>query len=155
MQFRRALTALLVVFSLSILGCSSSEEVTTPTAPSTPSPTGPAELQLTELSTGTGTEATSGSTAIVHYTLWLYDPAGIESKGTRVGSSRDTNAPLTFRLGSNAVIPGFEQTITGMRVGGTRRAIVPPTLAYGATGNGPIPPNTWLVFEVELLAVTV
>ena len=125
----------------------------TPTEPSTPSPTGPADLQLTDLTVGTGADAVSGSTVIVHYTLWLYDPAGTDSKGTRVGSSRDANTPLTFRLGTSAVIPGFEQTVSGMKVGGIRRSIVPPGLAYGSTGSAPsIPPNTWLVFEVELLA---
>lgn len=93
--------------------------------------------------------------AVVHYTLWLYNPAGADSKGTRLQSSRDAGTPYSFRLGANAVIPGFEQSVTGMKVGGLRRAIVPPALAYGSQGSGTaIPPNTWLVFEIELLAVT-
>jgi FKBP-type peptidyl-prolyl cis-trans isomerase FkpA len=106
-----------------------------------------------ELTTGEGAEATGTRAVVVHYTLWLYDPAGADSKGSRIESSRDAGRqPFSFRMGTNAVIPGFEQGVSGMRVGGTRRLIVPPSLAYGATGNGPIPPNSWTVFELELLA---
>lgn len=150
---RRPLSVLVLLLPFLAIACGGGDTTpTTPTPPATPSPTGPPELQLTDLTLGTGADVTASSTVIVHYTLWLYDPAAAESKGTRIGSSRDTNAPLTFRLGTSAVIPGFEQTVATMKVGGIRRAIIPPTLAYGATGNGPIPPNTWLVFEVELLA---
>jgi FKBP-type peptidyl-prolyl cis-trans isomerase FkpA len=111
-------------------------------------------LQLTDLTIGTGDALAARATVIVHYTLWLYDPAGTDSKGTLQGSSRTNNTPLSFQLGASAVIPGFEQTINTMRVGGIRRAIVPPSLAYGSTGYQTIPPNTWLVFEIELLAAT-
>jgi FKBP-type peptidyl-prolyl cis-trans isomerase FkpA len=151
---RRHFLSLLLLLPLVLVGCGGSDEPTTPTSPSTPSPTGPAELQLTDLTVGTGDSLSATATVIVHYTLWLYDPAGTDSKGARQGSSRDTNTPLSFRLGSNGVIPGFEQSINSMRVGGLRRAIVPPSLAYGATGYQTIPPNTWLVFEIELLAAT-
>jgi FKBP-type peptidyl-prolyl cis-trans isomerase FkpA len=144
---------LLIPLVLMMTGCGGGEEPAAPTTPTTPSPTGPATLQLTDLSVGSGGEAVAGTTVVVHYTLWLYDPAGTDSKGTRLQSSRDANNPFPFRLGTNAVIPGFEQAVTGMKVGGTRRAIVPPTLAYGSTGSGSIPPNTWLVFEIELLSV--
>jgi FKBP-type peptidyl-prolyl cis-trans isomerase FkpA len=152
---RRHFLSLILLLPLVLVGCGGSEEPFTPTAPSTPSPTGPAELQLTDLTVGTGAALTATSTIIVHYTLWLYDPAGTDSKGTRLQSSRDNNTPISFRLGTNAVIPGFEQAINSMLVGGVRRAIVPPSLAYGSTGNGSsIAPNTWLVFEIELLAAT-
>lgn len=151
---RRTLLSLILLLPLALVGCGGGDEPTTPTSPSTPSPTGPAELQLTDLTVGTGDGLVATSTVIVHYTLWLYDPAGTDSKGTRQGSSRDNNTPYSFRLGTSAVIPGFEQAINSMRVGGLRRAIVPPSLAYGATGSGTIPPNTWLVFEIELLAAT-
>ncbi len=124
-----------------------------PTQPSTPPPQGPATLQVVDLTTGEGTEATGTRAVLVHYTLWLYDPAGPDTKGTRIESSRDAGRqPYPFRLGTNAVIAGFEQGVTGMKVGGNRRVTVPPSLAYGSTANGNIPGNSWLVFEVELLA---
>jgi FKBP-type peptidyl-prolyl cis-trans isomerase FkpA len=151
---RRHFLSLILLLPLVLVGCGGSEEPTTPTSPSTPSPTGPAELQLTDLTVGTGAALAANSTVIVHYELWLYDPALTDSKGVKQDSSRDRNQPYSLRLGANAVIPGFEQTINGMLVGGKRRSIVPPSLAYGATGYQTIPPNTWLVFEIELLAAT-
>lgn len=105
---------------------------------------------------GAGIEPVAGSFATFHYTVWLYDPAGTDTKGTRIQSSRDGGVPSTFRLGTNATIVGFEQAVSTMKVGGIRRAIIPPSLGYGTTGNsdGSIPPNGWIVFEIELLAVT-
>jgi FKBP-type peptidyl-prolyl cis-trans isomerase FkpA len=154
---RRQLLSLILLLPVLIVGCGGSDDPTTPTTPTTPPPTGPATLQLTDLTAGTGDGLLASSIAIVHYTVWLYDPAGADSKGTRLGSSRDSpGTPLTFRLGTNAVIPGFEQSVQSMQVGGVRRAIIPPTLAYGSGGSsdGRIPGNSWLVFEIELIAVT-
>jgi FKBP-type peptidyl-prolyl cis-trans isomerase FkpA len=149
---RRQLTVLTFLLAVLATACGGSDNPTP--APSNPLPQGPAELTLTDLTVGTGDSLTPSATVIVHYTLWLYDPAGSDSKGTRVGSSRDSNTPYTFKLGTNAVIPGFEQAVQSMKVGGLRRAIVPPSLAYGSTGNNTIPGNAWLVFEIELLAAT-
>lgn len=119
-----------------------------PTAPSTPG----APFSQTDLVVGTGTEATAGRTASVSYTLWLYDPAQAQSKGrqieTNVGGS-----PFSFTLGAGRVIRGWEQGVPGMRVGGQRRLIIPPELAYGASGQGSIPPNATLVFDITLLSV--
>jgi FKBP-type peptidyl-prolyl cis-trans isomerase FkpA len=86
--------------------------------------------------------------------VWLYDPAGTDSKGRRVQSSTDSGNPYPFRLGTNAVISGFEQGVIGMRAGGKRRLIVPPSLAYGSAGAGSIPGNSWLVFEIDLLSLS-
>lgn len=106
-------------------------------------------FSITELTVGTGDEAVPGKTASVNYSLWLYNDSAADKKGTQVGPGS-----FNFILGLGQVIPGFEQGVTGMRVGGTRRVIVPPSLAYGATGNGPtIPPNAALVFEVALVAI--
>lgn len=145
---------LILLTLLTFVGCGGSSEPAAPTSPSpTPAPpTGPATLQTVDLVTGTGEEATGSRTVVVHYTLWLYDPAGPDTKGAAIESSRNAGQPFSFRLGTNAVIPGFEQGVTGMRVGGVRRVTIPPSLGYGAVANGPIPANSWLVFEIELLA---
>lgn len=115
-------------------------------------PTPRAEFSQTDLRVGTGAEAVNGSRLSVHYALWLYNPSGPDGKGqllqTSVGGS-----PFSLTLGTGGVIRGWDQGLVGMRVGGVRRLVVPPELAYGATGNGPIPPNATLVFEIELLDV--
>jgi FKBP-type peptidyl-prolyl cis-trans isomerase FkpA len=95
---------------------------------------------------GTGAAATTGSKVKVNYTGKLQDGTVFD---TSVG--RD---PIEFTLGAGQVIPGWEQGLQGMKVGGKRILIIPSDLAYGAAGNGPIPPNAPLVFEVELVGVT-
>ncbi|MGH8855540.1 MAG: FKBP-type peptidyl-prolyl cis-trans isomerase, partial [Telluria sp.] len=105
----------------------------------------PAALVKTDNTVGTGAEAVSGSTADVTYTLWLYSASAADHKGTRMESNS-----FSFKLGANAVIPGFEQGVTGMKVGGKRTIEVPSSLGYGATGSSGVPPNTGLVFEIVL-----
>ena len=122
------------------------------------SPTDPSqvvvEFSTTDLLVGAGAEAGPGSRIVMLYELWLYNPAGVASKGTRVGGSSDANAgPFPFTVGSGVVIPGIDQGVRGMRQGGRRRIYIPPSMAYGASGQGPIPPNASLVFEVELTSV--
>jgi FKBP-type peptidyl-prolyl cis-trans isomerase len=103
---------------------------------------------------GTGNEAVSGRRVTVHYTGWLYDDARSDHKGTKFDSSRDGNQPFEFRLGAGQVIPGWDEGVAGMRVGGRRTLTIPPHLGYGSQGaGGVIPPNATLVFEVELLDV--
>lgn len=94
---------------------------------------------------GTGAEAVAGSQVSLNYTGKLQNGTVFD---TSVGK-----APLAFVLGSGQVIPGFDSGITGMKVGGKRIIIIPPELAYGPQAVGPIPPNSTLVFEVELLDV--
>jgi FKBP-type peptidyl-prolyl cis-trans isomerase len=110
---------------------------------------------VTDLVAGIGDEALPGMVLIVHYTGWLYDPTATEHRGRKFDSSRDRGQPFSFPLGGGRVIRGWEQGIPGMKVGGTRRLVIPPDLAYGprGAGNGVIPPNATLLFEVELLAV--
>jgi FKBP-type peptidyl-prolyl cis-trans isomerase FkpA len=117
----------------------------TPTAPTPPG----APYSQTDVRVGTGAEAATGRAVTVNYTLWLYDPAQAEGKGRFIESGPLPN----LVLGQNRVIAGWERGIPGMRVGGLRRLVIPPELAYGSAGNGPIPPNATLVFDVELVNV--
>lgn len=111
-----------------------------------------AEYSQTDLRVGTGTEATNGRTMTVNYTGWLYNPSGADGKGAQFDSSAG-RGPFSFLLGGNGIISGWNRGVLGMRVGGLRRFVLPPELAYGSSGSGPIPPNATLVFEVELVNV--
>jgi FKBP-type peptidyl-prolyl cis-trans isomerase FkpA len=101
---------------------------------------------------GTGAEATAGKTVTVNYTGWLLAPNAADKHGTQFDSSVGRE-PFSFRLGSGGVIPGWDQGVAGMKVGGKRTLIIPASLGYGADGAGPIPPNANLIFDVELLDV--
>jgi len=112
-------------------------------------------LQKQDVKAGTGAAATPGQKVTVHYTGWLYDEGKSDHKGTKFDSSRDHNEPFTFRLGGGEVIPGWDQGVAGMKVGGQRTLTIPPDLGYGSQGaGGVIPPNATLVFDVELLNVS-
>ena len=100
---------------------------------------------------GTGTEATPGSYLDVHYTGWLYDPKAANRHGAQFDSSRDSGRPLTFQLDARSVIRGWDLGIRGMKVGGKRTLIIPGYLAYGPKGSNSIPPNSTLIFDVELM----
>ncbi|MFZ6777654.1 FKBP-type peptidyl-prolyl cis-trans isomerase [Undibacterium sp. Ji83W] len=103
---------------------------------------------------GTGKEALAGNTVYVHYTGWLHDPFANRERGTKFDSSVGQQA-FSFSIGSGRVIKGWEQGVAGMKVGGKRTLIIPPELGYGAAGagNGMIPPNSYLIFDIELLDV--
>jgi FKBP-type peptidyl-prolyl cis-trans isomerase FkpA len=115
-------------------------------SPTAPTPNVP--FSATDLRVGTGTEATNGRSVNVAYSLWLYSATAPDNKGQAVESNT-----YNFVLGRREVIAGWDQGIPGMRVGGQRRLIIPPDLAYGSQGRAPIPPNTTLVFDVDLLNV--
>src|SRR5471032_1564483 len=119
---------------------------------------GPAadSLIITDNKVGTGKEATLGTNVRVNYTGWLYRPLARLSHGKMFDTSRvPGREPIEFPLGGGKVIKGWEQGVVGMKVGGKRTLIIPPELAYGAKGapGGDIPPNSALIFEVELLSV--
>lgn len=105
------------------------------------------EMKVSDLVVGNGDEAVDLAKVTVHYSGWLMDETPFDSS---VGKD-----PFVFTLGAGMVIPGWDQGVKGMRVGGKRELIIPPHLAYGNRGAGRvIPPNSTLRFEVELLAVT-
>jgi FKBP-type peptidyl-prolyl cis-trans isomerase FkpA len=106
-------------------------------------------LKYTDTKVGTGDEATRGKKVTVHYTGWLYNNG---EKGKKFDSSVDRGEPFSFNLGAGEVIPGWDQGVAGMKVGGKRTLIIPANLGYGARGaGGVIPPNATLIFDVELL----
>ena len=105
------------------------------------------ELVIEDQKVGTGPEATAGKDVTVHY-------VGTLTNGQKFDSSRDRGEGFSFRLGAGRVIKGWDQGVAGMKVGGVRKLTIPPDLAYGARGFPPvIPPDSTLVFEIELLGV--
>jgi len=113
------------------------------------------QLLTEDLRPGVGDLARTGMQLVVHYTGWLYEPDALGYRGRKFDSSRDRGQPFGFTLGEGRVIKGWEVGLVGMQVGGLRRLVIPPELAYGnrEIGRGLIPPNSTLVFEVELLGV--
>jgi len=104
-------------------------------------------LTIEDLLVGEGVEATVRKQVTVHYTGWLTD-------GQKFDSSHDRDDPFSFLLGAYQVIPGWDEGVQGMKIGGKRKLTIPPELGYGRQGaGGVIPPNATLVFEVELLEV--
>ncbi len=111
-----------------------------------------AGVQITDTKEGTGISPKPGQRCIVHYTGWLYENG---AKGKKFDSSVDRKTPFSFVLGEHKVIEGWERGVSTMKVGGNRTIIIPPALGYGSAGGGAaIPPNSTLIFEVELLDVS-
>jgi FKBP-type peptidyl-prolyl cis-trans isomerase FkpA len=109
----------------------------------------PVTLTKTDSVVGTGPEAATGVLATVTYTGWLYSGSAADHKGARFDGTS-----ISFRVGSTETPKGFDQGVVGMKVGGKRTVLVPSSLGYGAAGQGTaIPPNTGLVFDIELTAV--
>ena len=127
----------------------------TPTTPSATPETGLSNittLQITDVRVGTGAEATAGRTVSVDYTGWLYSQSAAGNRGRQFDTSRGRQ-PISFALGTGRVIAGWDQGLQGMKVGGQRTLVIPPSLAYGSQGNPDIPANATLVFDVELVEV--
>ena len=128
-------------------GASTAEAKPKPTVdvPGGPAPT---ELVIEDVEEGDGAEAESGDQVSVNYVGVLYD------SGKEFDASFDRGQPFEFQLGMGGVIPGWDQGVEGMKVGGRRRLVIPPDLGYGAQGSPPtIPPNATLVFVIDLLSV--
>ena len=112
------------------------------------------ELQIIDQRQGTGAEAVAGKVVLVHYTGWLYDPSTPDGHGAKFDSSVDRGVPFDFFLGKGKVIKGWDEGVSGMKVGGKRTLVIPPQKAYGERGaGGVIPPGATLLFDVELIEV--
>ena len=123
-----------------------------PSAASTASPV--TSLQKVTLKSGTGAAIGSGQIAVVQYTGWLYEAGAADHKGKQFDSSLTRREAFKFPLGTGSVIKGWDQGVTGMQVGESRRLTIPPELAYGDGGaGGVIPPGATLVFDVELVGI--
>lgn len=136
-----------------LAGCSAkSDKPAASTA--TPAANPVASLQIVTLKPGTGATIGGGQIAVMQYTGWLYEAGAKDLKGKQFDSSRNTGQPFKFALNTGAVIKGWDQGIVGMKVGESRRLIIPPDLAYGDSGaGGVIPPGATLVFDVELVGI--
>ena len=134
--------SVLLLLAIIVCGCSHSG----PTKVSGPGTTTASGLQYWDLVAGNGAVAVAGKQVSVHYTGWLTD-------GAKFDSSKERNQPFEFVLGMGRVIKGWDEGVAGMKVGGKRQLRIPPNLGYGAGAVGPIPPNSTLIFDVELLDV--
>ncbi len=163
-------TAAALVLSLLLFGCGGDDTVVTAEPAGTDAASGsageakqnvqerpviakktgepPTTLVVTDLVEGTGAEAVPGNTVQVQYVGALF------SDGTEFDASWNRGQPFEFSLGAGMVIAGWDQGVAGMKVGGRRELVIPPDLAYGPIGQGPIGPNATLVFVVDLVAVT-
>jgi len=135
-----------LVFAAALLAAVAAACGESPNAPST------APYKQTDVRVGTGPEATSGAVVTVIYTGWLYAAARLDGKGVQFDTSIGGD-PFAFTLGQGQVIAGWDQGIAGMKVGGLRRLVIPPSLGYGPVRYGPIPPDATLVFDIELTDV--
>ena len=136
-QVKRALSATLALVPVLLLAACSGN---------TDAPSSGGSLVVQDLVVGAGATAATGDVVTVNY-------VGTLTNGTKFDSSYDHNQPYTFRLGAGAVIAGWDQGVVGMKVGGKRRLTIPPSLGYGSQANGPIPANSTLIFEIELLSI--
>jgi FKBP-type peptidyl-prolyl cis-trans isomerase FkpA len=122
-----------------------------------PAPAAPAEVKeliTKDIKVGQGRTAEKEHAVLVHYTGWLYDPKAPDMKGAKFDSSEGRAAPFGFLIGRGRVIKGWDEGVPGMKEGGKRQLIIPPSMGYGEKGAGNvIPPNATLLFEVELIKI--
>jgi FKBP-type peptidyl-prolyl cis-trans isomerase len=135
-----------LLINIILMGCGESNQASTPKDAQPATTKTSSGLEYIDLTVGTGTVAVSGKNVAVHYTGWL-------TNGKKFDSSVDRGQPFQFSLGAGKVIKGWDEGVAGMKIGGKRKLIIPPNLGYGTRNMGSIPPNSTLIFEVELLGV--
>jgi len=139
----------LIMFTALLAACSGK-----PGAPPAPAASAVTALQSVTLKPGTGAAIGGGQIAVVEYTGWLYEASATDTKGKQFDSSRTGGQAFKFPLGTGSVIKGWDQGVAGMKIGESRRLIIPPDLAYGDNGaGGVIPPGATLVFDIDLIAI--
>ncbi|WP_217363315.1 FKBP-type peptidyl-prolyl cis-trans isomerase [Duganella rivi] len=146
---KRLLFTCVLGLTVAITGC---ERAKAPEAASASAVANAEPFQKIDTVVGEGKEATTGATAVVNYTGWLFVKDAPQQHGAQFDSSVG-RGPFSFPLGAGQVIPGWDEGVKGMKVGGKRTLIVPASMGYGENGIGPIPPNATLIFDVELLDV--
>ena len=143
---RPLLTFAVVVLAGFIAACGAKPAVV-------PAP-GVSSMQSVDLKAGAGPEIAAGKIAVVQYTGWLYEASAPDNKGKQFDSSRNAGQPFRFPVGTGQVIKGWDQGVLGMKIGGSRRLIIPADMAYGDSGaGGVIPPGATLVFDIDLVAI--
>jgi FKBP-type peptidyl-prolyl cis-trans isomerase len=144
---RRTLVPALGFLALVLLPFATSGCGSTPSSPSDYAPFSQIDLVF-----GEGASAETGKVLTVNYTGWFYDPTAADKKGVQLTTSA-VSGPVVFTAGAGNVIDGWEKGVLGMREGGSRRLVIPPSLAYGPNRYNAIPPNATLVFDLELVKV--
>lgn len=140
---RKTLFAIVLILSFSLISCSSSKDSSKDNDSMITTASG---LKYEDIEEGYGPSPQTGQTVTVHYVGRLKD-------GTVFDSSRERDKPFSFKIGTGQVIKGWDEGVMTMKVGGTRRLVIPPDLGYGARQTGNIPPNSELTFDVELISV--
>jgi FKBP-type peptidyl-prolyl cis-trans isomerase len=159
MKTKRSSSLVLVGVAATVLAAACSNDVPSTARRPADAPAADAapitELQKNDIVKGSGEGISSGQQAVVHYTGWLYNPNAADHKGKQFDSSRRSGRPFRFVIGAGNVIKGWDEGVQGMQPGGQRQLVIPADLGYGATGagNGEIPPNATLLFDIELLAI--
>jgi len=151
-MYRTCAFALALTLTLTLAACKRSNDTQASAPAAVKFDSSPVAFQKIDTTVGTGAVATAGKHVTVNYTGWMYLPDAPQHHGEQFDTSIGRK-PFTFRLGSGGVIPGWDQGVDGMKVGGKRTLVIPASLGYGADGAGPIPPNANLIFDVELLDV--
>ena len=139
---RKLLIVPAALFAAAAMACGDS--------PTSPTPT----FTQTDLRVGSGDPAANGNALTVQYTGWLYDDSKPDQKGLQFDSNAG-GTPFKFVLGAGQVIAGWDQGLVGIQAGGIRRLVIPPSLGYGGIRRGPIPPESTLIFDVEVTAIEV
>jgi FKBP-type peptidyl-prolyl cis-trans isomerase FkpA len=152
-RIRFGLTACLFALVLASSACGFFQRVEKPNPEEDKkSQTGKTALEVVEVKPGTGTEARPGRRVVVNYSGWLFHPDKPQHRGRLFDSSELQGKPYEFTIGASEAIPGWDEGISGMKAGGKRTLVIPPSMAYGRRGYGEsIPPNATLVFDFYLV----